>query len=129
MKNIVKLFNVNGLNVEVIKYNEEYFNTAKDLVVVHSLLLQNFSNSKFDDLIEFLKDSVENNYYLNDLIEEIKFKVDKYNDIVFLDEDKIEMRYESMGEYYVNDYRVVVSGSYSFIESITTKEQYLYYGD
>ena len=129
MKNIVKLFNVNGLNVEVVKYNEEYFTTAKDLVVLHSLLLQNFSNSKFDDLIEFLKDSVENNYYLNDLLEELKFKVDKDNDIIFLDEDKIEMRYESMGEYYVNNYRVVVSGSYSFIESITTKEQYLYYGE
>ena len=123
-----KLFTVlEKLNVEVIEYNTNYFNSERDLINIHSLLLSNLVNSDFDDLVEFFKDSVENDFYLNDMFKELNFKVIN-NEIIFK-EDSEEYSYINMGCYTINNYKVYISGSYSFIIDLSDNKKYMYYGD
>ena len=124
-----KLFTVlNSLNVEVVSYNKNYFNSERDLINIHSLLLSNLVESDFEDIIDFFKDSVENDYYLNDFLKEIDFKV-KGEEIIFKEENE-EYSYKNMGEYTVGNYKVSISGSYSFIEDLyDSNRKFMYYGD
>jgi len=128
IKKVCKLFTVlNELNVEVLSFNTDFFNTEKEVVITHSLMLSNFVESDFNDFLDFLKDSVENNFYLNDYLKEISFKVK--NDVIEFLENGEEYKYQNMGEYTINGYRIFVSGGYSFIEDLIEEKKYLYYGD
>jgi hypothetical protein len=67
---------------------------------------------------------------LNDLLQELDFKVNKETLQISFKEDNEEFSYQSMGEYTIGDYRVFISGSYSFIIDLyDTKKRYMYYGD
>jgi len=123
-----KLFTVlKKLNVEVIEYNNNYFNEERELINIHSLLLSDFINSEFDDLIEFFKDSVENNYYLNDMLLERDFEIK--NDTINFKEDNEEYSYINMGCYAFDNKKIYISGSYSFVEDLIEEKKYIYYGD
>ena len=124
-----KLFTIlKSLNVEVVSYNKNYFNSERDLINIHSLLLSNLVESDFEDIIDFFKDSVENDYYLNDFLKEIDFKV-KGEEIIFK-EDNEEYSYMNMGEYTVGNYKISISGSYLFIEDLyDSNRKFMYYGD
>jgi len=131
---MVKLENrpmvVGNLQIVGRSYNEDYFNNTKEMVsAVHGLFLSNFVESEFDDFIKFLDDSVLNDYYLNDSLQECSLKIDN-------EEIKVNCKDESysvvnMGSYdmYLKDkiVTVYISGGYSYI--IDGQKQYMYYGD
>lgn len=134
--NMVSIFERYGLAVgsdtpkiiEVSSYNKEYFENGQELVNGYELFFNDYmgfldQTNKNMRVIEFLEDSVENNYMLEDYLEEVNFNiVDDH--IYFKDNDFI-----NMGEFYIDNYKVSVSGSYMFFEDLRSSKKYMYYGD
>lgn len=115
--------------VEVGSYNKEYFENSKELIEGYELFFNDyieFLNQTNVNMrvIKFLEDSVENNYMLEDYLEEVDFNVVK-DHIYVRDNDFI-----NMGEFYIDIYQVNVSGSYMFFENLCSRDKkYMYYGD
>jgi hypothetical protein len=124
-------------SIEVTKINENYFNNGKDMLMYSSLLFEDFKqhclyNDKLIGIIEFLKDSVDNNHDLCDYLEKCRFNVLK--NIVNIKESKglpKSNKYEILGEFYFDNYKFILTYSYYyFIQSVCNEnEQYFYYGD
>ena len=127
--NVDEYFHVGNINVVVSSYNTDYFENAKEALGAHGLILTNFLNSGKTTFVEFLKDSVENDPYLNDLIVECDFEVKK-DEILFNIENKDES-YVNMCEYTLLDANVKInmSGGYLFVKDLNNGESYMYYAD
>ncbi len=127
--NVKEGFHVGKINVAVTSYNTEYFRSAKEALGSHGLILTNFNNSEKSSFVDFLKDSVENNSYLNDLIVECDFEI-KNDEILFNIENKDES-YINMCEYVLLDTNIQVnmSGGYLFVWDRNNNESYMYYAD
>lgn len=125
--------NDSPLVIEVHKYNGKYFSDSESLVNGYGLFFQDFQEFYNKDkgnvrVIDFLNDSVENNYMLCDSIQEKKFEI--FDDhIYFYDEDKERLDYINMGEFYIDNYKVNVCSSYMFFEDLISGKSYIYYGD
>ena len=117
------------LRVDVYSYNAEYFNNQREMIECQSLILSNYVESEMEDFLDFLKDSVENNPYLNDFIKEINFEINDIKNEISFKEDNEEYSYIFMGSYIVEKYKVFVSGSYIFIQDLSNYKKYMYYGD
>jgi hypothetical protein len=127
--NVNEYFHVGNINVVVSSYNTDYFKKAKEALGAHGLILTNFLNSGKTTFVEFLKDSVENDPYLNDLIVECDFEVKK-DEILFNIENKDES-YVNMCEYTLLDanVKITMSGGYLFVKDLSNGESYMYYAD
>lgn len=75
----------------------------------------------------FLKDSVDNNNYLSDSLEECNFTI-TYEEIEF-NEDKEQRVFKNNGSFIIEDYEINVCFSYLFIKDTKTNKKYKYYGD
>ncbi|MFK7779871.1 MAG: hypothetical protein QM490_01880 [Candidatus Gracilibacteria bacterium] len=117
------------LNIEVLSFNTNYFDNEREFLSIHGLMLTNFVDSDLEDYLDFLKDSIKNDYYLNDMIKEINFNVSENEEDIIFKEDDEEFSYQNMGEYILDEYRIFVSGSYSFIRCMNTQKTFMYYGD
>ncbi len=127
--NVKEGFHVGKINVAVTSYNIEYFRSAKEALGSHGLILTNFNNSEKSSFVDFLKDSVENDSWLNDLIVECNFEI-KNDEILFNIENKDES-YINMCEYTLLDANVQInmSGGYLFVKDFNNGESYMYYAD
>ena len=139
--NMVNTFQIYGLAldfttenfiIEVDCYNQQFFNSPDELVNAYGLFFQDlvaFNNLKGKKLrvIEFLKDSVENNDMLMDSLTELDFKV-KGSHILFKYNGE-KQDFINMGEFYIDNYKVAVCHSYMFFEDILSEKKYMYYGD
>ena len=108
------MFVIGNTVVTVGSYHKDYFSSADELLNVYGLVLSNFNESDFDDFIEFLQDSTDNNFYLNDMLVEYS---DEYSDLLI------------MGELILGKYNIGISGSYSIITDSVNGKKWVYYGD
>ncbi len=142
LKNTFEMYNLDieklgNRNIEVTKFNTNYFNNSKDMILCSSLLFEDFrqhclSNCKLIGIIDFLKDSVKNNSYLHDYIEKCEFDI--VDNLVVIKKSKgltKGNKYEILGEFYFDNHKFIFTyGAYYFIENICNEsEQHFYYGD
>ena len=118
-----KGFNIQGENIFTETYNDAYFNSGKEMVGCYAMVMMNFVESGKDTFVEYLKDSVKNNYMLNDMLNEVEWKFDGVEVVI----PSEEISYLMMGHFHFANVEIVVSGSYMFIKDGETK--YLYYTD
>lgn len=128
----VELDNNFKFTIEITSYNANYFSDTTKFINSYGLVIhdyKNYCNMKgcVDDFIEFLKDSVENNPYLCDSLNDMTFKVENNHIRFNLDGD--EMDFINMGEFYIDYYKINVCNSYLFITDTLEDKQYMYYGD
>jgi len=123
-----KLYTVAGIMpVQVINYSDEYFDDGKGLLGVSSIILTNFVESEKSDFIEYLQDSVDNDYHLNDMLVKREFIVE--GEALNFKDDGKDFSYKNMGEYHLNNYKVYVSGGWIFVASINDDRTCMYYAD
>ena len=142
LKNICEIYSLDmkelgNKSIEITKFNTNYFNVGKDLLMYSYLIFEDFkqdclSKNKIIGIIDFLKYSVNNNNYLCDYLEKCKFNI--FEDTIVVKKSKAlkkDNKYEILGEFYFDNYKFIfTSGSYYFIESLFDEsEQYFYYGD
>lgn len=112
---------------KITSYNPTYFKSMKGFSQAYELIFIDFIEYTYKkndtDFLSFLKDSVENNIYLSDVIEERNFNV---NDKVIMFSDNI---YPNIGSFVIDNYTVNVCGSYTFIYDSSANKKYFYYGD
>lgn len=118
--------------IRVKKFNKEYFLNSSD-VVLHSMLYLTdykkyckFKNRKVN-MFNFLRNSVRNDYYLENNLIFCNFEVVTSKVIM---ENKHE--FDILGEFYSGGYKfVLVSGFQIFIQDTVNNcnTQYLYYGN
>lgn len=126
--NVQELYKIGGCLVSVHSFNDEYFRESQDVFNAYGLMISNFSNSEFNEFVDFLKDSVANNPYLNDMIREQNFDV-KNGTISFI-EDGEEFSAVLMGEITLPHLcRVYLSGGYAYVHDTKSDKKYIYYGD
>lgn len=118
--------------VEVGSYNTKYFSSSSEFINSYGLVIIDYSNfcnknKKEMKIIDFIKDSVENNSMLNDSLNNVNFNVIEDHILFELNEENQD--FINMGEFYINNHRFNVCSSYLFIEDIIYGTQYLYYGD
>ena len=114
--------------IEVGSYNKEYFIGSKELINGYGLFFQDFKvflnhTGEKKRVIDFLQDSVENNYMLSDYLKDMEFSI-KDDHIYFEENDFI-----NMGEFYMDNYKVNLCGSYMFFEDLLSGKKFMYYGD
>ncbi len=125
-------FTIENYRIEVSTFNGDYFRDGRSLLNTYGIVFNDFkafANSKEEKvrLMEFLEDSVENNYYLNDYITKINFTVKK--DHINFKRNGQKEDWINMGEFYIDNYKVNCCSSYMFLTDLKTDEQYMYYGD
>ncbi|MCT7524061.1 hypothetical protein N5T77_03315 [Aliarcobacter cryaerophilus] len=118
--------------VNVTSYNTNYFPSGNDFIDGYGLVVIDYiefcnNQNKIIDFMDFIKDSVENNCMLNDMLFNEKFKIS--NDSIYFQIDNEKYHYVNQGEFHLNNYKCNVCNSYIFIENLTTGIQYIYYGD
>ena len=85
LKNICEIYSLDmkelgNKSIEITKFNTNYFNVGKDLLMYSYLIFEDFkqdclSKNKIIGIIDFLKYSVNNNNYLCDYLEKCKFNI------------------------------------------------------
>jgi hypothetical protein len=125
-------FTVGQIVVEVVKYNPKFYKNGNEFINSYGLLLTDYKSflekiGKQIRFIEFLNDSVDNNPYLSDTIQNLDFEV--RNDHILFKYNNENMDYINMGEFFIDNYRVNVCHSYTFIEDLLSNNKYMYYGD
>ncbi len=121
-----------ALTIEVTEYNKTIFKSAHTMINAYGFIFKDYiefcnKNQKRYRMEEFFKDSVENNSYLCDIFKELDFKIVD-NKILSAYEDEWEESI-SFGQFYVNNYKVNVSGSSLFFEDLISGKKFMYYGD
>lgn len=104
-------------------YNSNYFKSSELLLNHLSLILNEYidyrENNFGYDFLDFINDSIENNYDLNDSIEEIRNIKKTIKSLGCVE----------LGQITIELYDIVVSHSYLFIYNTITKKSYKYYMD
>ena len=123
-------FTSSAIIVELSSYNKTVFQTEKDMINSYAMVFSDYV--KFCNLLEkklrfedFLKDSVTNNHYLCDSFNYADFTVS--NSKVTCTTNK--QKYINMGEFYCDNYKINISGSYLFCEDLLSDKKFVYYGD
>ena len=125
-------FTIENYRIEVSTFNGDYFRDARSLLDTYGMVFNDFkayANNKEEKvrLMEFLEDSVENNYYLNDYITKIDFRIKKNH--IYFERNGEKEDWINMGEFYIDNYKVNCCSSYMFLTDLKTNEQFMYYGD
>lgn len=125
-------FSVENIVIEVFEFNSNYYQNGNDFINSYGLLISDYKEflekiGKKVRFIDFLKDSVENNPYLSDTIQELDFEVEKDHILFNYNGEKLD--YINMGEFYIDNFKVNVCHSYTFIEDLLSDTKYMYYGD
>ncbi len=125
-------FTSENYQIDIIAFNNNYFRDCNSFINTYGMLLNDFKEfvnhkEKKVRLMEFLEDSVENNYYLNDYITKIDFTIKK--DHINFKRNGRKEDWINMGEFYIDNYKVNCCSSYMFLTDLKTDEQYMYYGD
>lgn len=139
MKNINKFIPFNIGNEKIIfniKYVDEMFSSdPKDILNHYYLVIRSFFEycilMKNLSFIEFLKDSVENNYLLNDyLVECSHFTVKKKLQLLYYEINGDKESCSFLGHFIINNkyHCYALSGAF-FVEDIDTKKTYFYFCD
>lgn len=118
--------------VKVTSYNNKYFSSGNEFIDGYGLVVIDYidfcdKNNKIMDFMDFINDSVKNNYMLNDMLFNGNFKI--FKDSIYFQIDNEKHHFINQGEFYISDYKCNVCNSYIFIENILTGIQYIYYGD
>jgi len=116
--------------VELTAYNKRFFQTEEDIIDSYTLVFGDYA--KFCNICEkkfrfeeFLKDSVANNPYLCDSLSYIDFTIPD-NEIICTTN---KQEYINMGEFYCDNYKINISGSYLFCQDLLSDKKFIYYGD
>jgi len=138
MSNIIDTFAIFTLQlseyenyrIEVSSYNQKYFSNSTDMINSYAILFNDLKefcsmNGKVR-IIDFLEDSVANNYYLCDSITKLSYKISD-DSIIF--QDGSENIYINMGEFYIDNYQVNICGSNLFFTDLISTSSFMYYGD
>ena len=125
-------FNQEALTIEVTAYNKTIFKSGHMMINSYGLIFKDYiefcnKNQKRYRMEEFFKDSVENNSYLCDIYKELDFKIVD-NKILSAYKDEWEESI-SFGQFFVNNYKVNVSGSSLYCEDLISGKKFMYYGD
>ncbi|MCF6340114.1 MAG: hypothetical protein L3J10_05090 [Sulfurimonas sp.] len=131
MQSSKNFYSFKGFSIDVLNYNKNYFESSKQLLEAYTLVFADYFEKSIINaisFIDFLKDSVENNYMLCDIIRECDFSI-KDEHILFQDTDSTDMDLINMGQFIFRNCKINVCGSYMFIEDLTTNIKYFYYGD
>ncbi len=125
------IYSFRGYPIVVYNYNSEYFDSSKSLLRAYELVFADYCEKAEMDrnlsLVEFLKDSMENNYNLCDYIRECDFSINDSR-IVFSDNGD-DTDFINMGQFTFRNCKINVFSSYLFVEDLSTDIKYLYYGD
>ena len=125
-------FNQEALTIEVTAYNKTIFKSGHMMINSYGLIFKDYiefcnKNKNRYRMEVFLKDSVENNSYLHDFFQELDFKIVD-NKILSAYKDEWEESI-SFGQFFVNNYKVNVSGSSLYCEDLISGKKFMYYGD
>lgn len=131
MKQSDDIYFFGGYPIVVYSYNYDYFESSKSLIEGYGLVFADYCEKAEMDrnisLVEFLKDSIDNNYMLCDYIRECDFTI-KDSHIVFSDNGD-DTDFINMGQFTFRNCKINVFSSYLFVEDLSTDIKYLYYGD
>jgi hypothetical protein len=122
----------NTYNVFIQKIHPKYFLYATELYIAYELFFRDLADfamikNRKVDIINFLQDSVENNYTLSDSLTKQNFTVK--DDHIYTYINNYEMDLINFGEFIIDNFKVHTSLSYMFFTNLRTNEQYVYYGD
>jgi len=131
MKHSDDIYFFRGYPIVVYSYNYDYFESSKSLIDGYGLVFADYCEKAAVDrdlsLVEFLKDSMENNYMLCDFIRECDFSIN--DNQIFFNDDGDDIDFINMGQFTFRNCKINVYSSYMFVEDLETKIKYLYYGD
>lgn len=122
----------NQYKVFVKKINPQIFIVPGQLNVAYELFFRDLiDEAKIKghkiDILEFLRDSVKNNYTLRDSLTKQKFKV--IDNCIITKIDNEGKGLINTGEFIIENYKINTCYSYMFLTDLNTNEQYMYYGD
>lgn len=119
------------INISIASYNKKVFLNEIKLVDAYGLVFKDYLEYQIktndNDFLSFLKDSVNNNYYLSDSIIECDFTITNKG-IEFIENNE-KVIFKNNGSFVIEDYEINVCFSYLFIKDIKTNKKYKYYGD
>ncbi len=118
--------------VSMKKINPKYFSNAIEFHGAYELFFKDLVDvAEKEDrkvgIIEFLQDSVDNNYMLSDSLSQQRFKVKKDHIYTTIDNNYVDLTHT--GEFIIDNYKVNTSWSYMFFTDLKTNKQFMYYGD
>ena len=118
--------------VSIKKINSNFFANAIELHGAYELFFIDLisvaeTEERKIGIIEFLQDSVDNNYTLSDSLSKQRFEIKK--DHIYTTIDNKYVDFINTGEFIIDNYKVNTSFSYMFLTDLKTNEQYMYYGD
>jgi len=127
MTYLFETYKMYNLFIDVYSYNKNFIENPYKLLNLHGMILEDFIKSPFEDYLEFLYDSVENNTYLSDIIKEVDFTVK--DDVISMNDETEPTSYINMGEVVIDRFRIYLCGSFEFIVDLVNDKKYMYYGD